>query len=256
LSDDLPLPGADVSTWLALPAHLAEVVWVLVAATVLYTAFHYGGAWSVWLNRVGGVDAEAKQARAVHVQRGAGVLLLGVVPALVALGLGGGFEAWGLGLREPLIALGIWAGLLAIAMPAVLLSSRKPASWQHYPLIRAKVWSPRLVRHNVLGWVLYLTAYEFFFRGFLLFALTRAFGLWPGVLITTLAYVFAHLPKFAGETLGTIPMGVLFSLAALYTGGIWVPLAVHIVVAISSDFAVLRANPELSRTARGGPRTG
>src|SRR5690606_6728056 len=76
---------------LALPARHSAVVWVLAAATVLYTAFHYGGAWSVWLNRVGGADAEAKQARAVHVQRGAGVLLLGVVPALIALGLGGGF---------------------------------------------------------------------------------------------------------------------------------------------------------------------
>lgn len=242
-ADGLP----PLSTWLALPEHQVEVAWVLGAATILYTAFHYGGAWMVWRDRVGGADAEAKQARAVHLQRAAGVLLLGLVPAVIAVVLGGGAAAWGLGLRQPLVALGLWAGLLAISLPAVLASSRKPASWDHYPLIRAQVWTPRLVRHNALGWVAYLAAYEFFFRGFLLFALERAFGLWPAVLVTTLAYVFAHLPKFAGETLGTIPMGVLFSLAALYTGGIWVPLAVHVVVALTSDFAVLRANPALSR---------
>ena len=97
-----------------------------------------------------------------------------------------------------------------------------------------------LRRDNAATWTLYLLGYEFFFRGFLLFAVADAWGVWAGVCATTLAYVYAHLPKNADETIGTIPMGVVFALGALWSGGIWAPWLAHVIIANTSDLLASR----------------
>ena len=47
---------------------------------------------------------------------------------------------------------------------------------------------------------------------------------------------FAHLDKPASETLGAIPIGLIFGWVALTSGAIWGPVIAHCVIAISNDF--------------------
>jgi membrane protease YdiL (CAAX protease family) len=159
---------------------------------------------------------------------------------LLALGLDA--RALGLGpapLGPTLAFAGATYGVLA---PILLLVSRTPAHQARYPELRVPVWTPAIVWTNVWTWVAYLFAYELFFRGFLLGALVGAFGLWPGVAVMTALYVFVHLPKGAGETVGCIPMGIVFAWMTLETGAIWAAVLTHIGIALTSDLATVRAS--------------
>lgn len=233
------------------PEHV-EPILVIAVVTVAYVAFHYlasakralGGA----TEPRSGEAFERLRARAIFRQRLLGAVLLGVVPALIGLlGLGLGPRELGLVPRDPVAGLGWAIGLAIIAVGAAASNARRPSAWEHYPELRLPVWDRSTTRDNALTWIVYLLGYELFFRGFFLFAMVRWVGVWPGIAVVTLAYVFAHLPKNGAETAGTIPMGVLFALAAL-AGGIWAPFFAHSAVAIASDHLVLRAR------ARAGAR--
>jgi membrane protease YdiL (CAAX protease family) len=70
---------------------------------------------------------------------------------------------------------------------------------------------------------------EFVFRGFLLFALVRAFG-GIGVLISTLPFVFAHLGKPEIETFSTLFGGMVYGWVDWRTGSILYSAAAHVYI--------------------------
>jgi membrane protease YdiL (CAAX protease family) len=206
------------------------VVVVCLVAAACYIAFHYLAHASRWAARGHGTEA------AVHRQRLSGVVLLGVVPALVTCALPGGLTDYGWGLSNPGLALGLAAGISALVLPTIFLASRGPKFREDYPEMHGIEWDRGLRVRNFATWSLYLLAYEFFFRGFLLFPLAAAFGAWPAIAVTTLAYVYAHLPKNGSETTGTLPMGVVFASTSLVTGGFWAPFVVHVLIANFADW--------------------
>lgn len=220
---------------------------VLGVTCLVYVIYHYFGRAPFLVTRIGrDLAPDDRQARAVYIQRGLGALLLGGLPGVIAVALiPGELTELGLGLERPLAAFVIDAALLALVLPVIVLQSRNARGWAYYPEIRAARWTRGRYLANGLSWAVYLLGYEFLFRGFLLFGLARWLGPWPAIAISTLAYVWAHLPKFSGETLGTIPMGVIFSATALYTGGIWAPLVAHIIIANCADVLTTRRNPAL-----------
>ena len=225
-------------------AHIWPII-VLGVTCLLYVVFHYFGRapfLEPHLDR--SLDPEDRQARAVYIQRVLGAVLLGGVPAGVAWIWGPyAFEDLGLGLARPLEALIFVGGLLVVVLPIIYFQTRKPSAWAHYPEIRTRRWDTTRYLKNFAAWTLYLLGYEFLFRGFLLFSLAHWLGPWPAIAIGTLAYAWAHLPKFSGETLGTIPMGVIFGAAALYTGGIWAPFLAHVIIANTSEYLTTHHNP-------------
>jgi membrane protease YdiL (CAAX protease family) len=74
---------------------------------------------------------------------------------------------------------------------------------------------------------------EFFFRGFLLFALLRVVG--PiAVVIATLPFAFAHLGKPELETLSTLVGGLLYGWLDWRTGSVlWSGLAHTLILSIA-----------------------
>ncbi|MCK6547604.1 CPBP family intramembrane metalloprotease [Myxococcota bacterium] len=234
---------------LSLSAADAEVLALLLVVTIAYVAYHHAAHATQLerhLDRAAG--PEATQARAVILQKLAGAVLLGVVPAIVALAFGRGPAELGLvpaSLGRTLIAA---LALAVIALPAVVKTARRPESWAHYPQITAKTWTRRLERSSALAWAIYLVGYELCFRGVLLFPLVVLLGPWPAIAISTLAYTFAHLPKNAAECVGCIPMGVIFAVAALWSGSIWAVFLAHLAIAVTSEQVAIRANPAITRT--------
>ncbi len=214
--------------------NLAEVqsptaVVVTLVAAACYVAYHYGPNAARWAARGRGPAAS------FHLQRVGGVVLLGLVPGLVAWQLPGGWADYGWGLTNAKMAAAFVGAVVVVILPTLALASRGPKFRDDYPQMRGVTWDGRLRAHNFTTWTLYLFAYEFFFRGFLLFPLAAAFGAWPAIAITTIAYAYAHLPKNAAETVGTLPMGVIFGAVALYTGGFWAPFVAHVLIANWGD---------------------
>lgn len=154
----------------------------------------------------------------------------------------------------PLVSLGLrvaWSPactwlLLIVLLVALPLIHRRSASADHrarYPQIQRSHWRPHDHLSNAATWWVYLLGYEAFFRGFLLLGLAPALGPGPALALTTAFYAAVHLPKGAGETLGSWVMGLLFGVAALESGSFFAPFLAHVILATSNDaFAVSRAS--------------
>lgn len=221
-------------------------VTVLLTVTVAYTLYHYLGAPSLWTPRLEARWVGQGPLAALVVQRLVGFVLLGVVPAVIVGAVLPATEH-GYGLRLGDLALGgAIVGGAAVVFGGMNAILARTASFQrNYPQLRLDRWTWGRLGLNLGGWALYLAAYEFFFRGFFLHAMVDAYGVWPAVFITTAVYVVVHLPKNAGETLGCIPMGVVFAWMSIATGSALTPFLVHLLIAGSAESFAVLFNPAL-----------
>jgi membrane protease YdiL (CAAX protease family) len=88
---------------------------------------------------------------------------------------------------------------------------------------------------------------EFFFRGYMLSALTGKFGAY-GIPLMVIPYCMIHYHKPMPEALAAVVAGVALGVLAWRTRSIWMGVLVHISVAYSMDFASIVQN--VLRSAR------
>jgi membrane protease YdiL (CAAX protease family) len=89
--------------------------------------------------------------------------------------------------------------------------------------------------------VLFYTAWEFFYRGFMLFGLRRYVGDWLAICIQTIPQCLWHIGMPTGEILLSIAGGILFGIMALRTRSILWPMLLHFSIGVFLDlFIVLR----------------
>ena len=179
-------------------------------------------------------------------QKFSGVFFLGIIPAIISLTILSKTPAdFGMKTENALISFYWIAGLAALIIPMNFIFARKPDNIKTYPQIRTKEWNMRLVLVNTLSWMAYLLAYEYLFRGFLLFSFESTLGVWPAIAINTAIYSFVHIPKGIKETLGAIPFGILLCIITLNTGTIWVAFFAHVILSQSGEYIALYFNPEM-----------
>lgn len=180
------------------------------------------------------------------VQKYLGVFWMGIVPAIILLvalpytladyyltvGDIGYSVKWTLGLGGVLVLVNWFA-------------ARRPETLAYYPQVRAKEWTPKLVFHNTLAWVLYLFAYEFLFRGLLLFSCLAVLDPWVAISINIALYSATHIPKGFTESMVTIPFGIGVCILTMGSGAIWIAWLAHVAVALSNDYVALKFNPEM-----------
>ncbi len=179
-------------------------------------------------------------------QRLAGVICLGLFPGILVLSLSfWRFSELGLDLNLSKTVL-IWTSGIGICVLVIsYIFSRKPGNFQIYPQIRENLWTIKTVVLNTWSWLAYLVAYEFLFRGLLLFTLYSTLGLWPAIIITTFLYALVHIPKGSKEALGAIPFGVVLGLITIEASSIWPAFFIHVMLALSNDHFALRAHPDM-----------
>jgi len=179
-------------------------------------------------------------------RRWVGVLLLGFVPILLSLTLfSRRLSEQGL---VPTLGFGtwLWMGIaLVTIVPAIFISSRSEGILERYPEIRENTWNRRLLLSSAVSWVVYLWAYEYFMRGFVLFACIRAWGLWTAVLINVVLYALVHVDQGLSEVLGAVPLGFFFCAMTLSTGAVWAAFFAHVVLAFANEWITLARNPEM-----------
>ncbi len=179
-------------------------------------------------------------------QRLAGVFCLGLFPGFFLVSLSfWRFSDLGLEMNLSKTVL-IWTSGIGICVLAICyFFSRKPENFKISPQIRDTPWTVKTIVLNSGSWLLYLAAYEFLFRGLLLFTFYSTLGLWPAIIITTCLYVIVHIPKGLKEVLGAIPFGVVLGLITIEASSIWPAFLVHSILALSNDHFALRAHPDM-----------
>ena len=186
---------------------------VAIVAVSLILLLDYHGRLNGLVEGVTGLTAttpvDAKRIAAI-----ARVVLLGALPlAIVVLVMRDRPARYGLRLGDARAGLALALGGCLVMTPIVLALARLPAFAGYY--------GPQAttVPDVILTTALEVIPAEFFFRGFLLFALLRVMG--PiAVVVATLPFAFAHLGKPEIETLSTLGGGLLYGWLDWRTGSV------------------------------------
>ncbi len=223
----------------------AETVWVLISAAFCFALYFFvsqSKAIENFLKKKGYKESSDL----VYSRRLIGVFFLGIVPFFLVL-IGFEKEIWEYGVQLPSPSSSLlWIpGIAAIIIPLSWFGSQKEDNLSMYPQVRNAVWSSKTVFFSALTWIAYLIAYEYLFRGFLLFGCAGTLGVWPAIAINVAFYSLAHIPKGPKEAFGAIPLGFVLCLLTLQTGSILIATAIHIVMALSNDWFSLYHHPDI-----------
>ena len=177
---------------------------------------------------------------ATLVNIGWAVTLLLAVPVLTLYAVGerreipAGLGRWRLGLF-------LTVPLSLAALGVLYLGSSDVGLQNTYPW--AGAWPGRSAL-TFLAWsglyALYYVSFEFFYRGFLLVALTPRWGLRAAVWTQALLSTLIHVGKPPAETLAALPAGFLFAFLAIKTRSLVWPTVLHLVIGLATDAFVLQ----------------
>jgi uncharacterized protein len=173
---------------------------------------------------------------------GAAFLLMGVLPFLTIRFI---FHesAKDYGLR-----LGDWHSGLALAVLLFILisilmlypSSQTAEMRSFYPFDKSAGDSlGSFLRLELSRGLFFYTAWEFFFRGFLLFGLRDQFGDWGAICIQTIPSCLWHIGLPTGEILASILAGIVFGIIALRTRSIFWVFWLHFLIGTATDFFIV-----------------
>jgi membrane protease YdiL (CAAX protease family) len=175
-----------------------------------------------------------------------GMLVLGIIPAIIAVfffnltpdktGLAPG----------QLSSIWPWiAGACAVIITLNVFNAKNPGIRAIYPELRLVEWKTGHLAIAIGGWIIYLAAYEYLFRGLLLFTCLEAWGMWPAVVINLALYAALHLPKGMKEAIAAIPFGALICYLTIKSGSILPAIFIHSLQAVSVEMFCIYRNPEM-----------
>ena len=164
------------------------------------------------------------------------LITLLLLPMLVVkFGAKGRLRDYGCRLSNGKLGWGFAIGGWLIMIPVLLLVVHLfPAFQAKYPLnkLAAASWKTLLLYELAYG--AYLFAWEFFFRGFMLFGVEKRFGNYS-ILIQTIPFAVMHYSKPFPEAAGSIVAGLLLGAVAFETRSFIYGAAIHWLVAASMD---------------------
>ncbi|MCC6461340.1 MAG: CPBP family intramembrane metalloprotease [Saprospiraceae bacterium] len=234
------------SLWenLGIDAEKRHVYVLLLSAPVLLTLYYYQGRpaqFAAWFPAWAAAPDADLYAR--FWQFFCFFILTGVLPLLYGRwamrlsleDLGLGLGDWKLGLPLVLLLVPL------VVAPLIWVAAGMPDIQGEYPMLRRLLVEPQYFwRYEIAYILLYYVAWEFYFRGFLLFGLAREWGPVPAILIQTISSCLIHLGKPESETIGSILVGILFGVVALRTRSVWYVMAIHAAIGVLTDFFVLQ----------------
>ena len=165
-------------------------------------------------------------------------ILLGAVPAgVVKFGFRHSLREYGLQWGDWKLGLTATAILFPVIAVAMLYPGSQTAEMRSvYPFdVNAGSSLSAFLRFEAVRGILFYTAWEFFFRGFMLFGLRKYVGDWLAICIQTLPSCLWHIGMPTGEIFSSIAGGILFGVMAVRTRSILWPWLLHCSIGIGLD---------------------
>ncbi|MBZ0201292.1 MAG: CPBP family intramembrane metalloprotease [Ignavibacteriaceae bacterium] len=149
-------------------------------------------------------------------------------------------KAYGLTVGDFSVGIKFTLLFLVIMVPIVWVVSSYPEFAATYPQYKSarESWVTFFIFET--GMLIYMFAWEFIWRGFMLFGLEKKFGYYT-VFIQMIPFLILHNGKPAGETFGAIIAGVALGVLALRTRSFLYGVIIHEAVMFSINlFSTLR----------------
>jgi len=210
-----------------------ELFLIFLSFPFLYLIHHYELLYKLF-ERVTGI--KPKQALYIYLSRIFSTLLLGFLPfILVSVLLQKRAAEYGFSLPEKSLVYYLTLILCLMIFPLLLVYSKNKEAKKNIPRAHPEEWNTLNLILNTLTWLFYLTGYEFYFRGLILFSVYRSAGTWSAIAIMTSLYTSVHITRGKDEAWGSIIMGFLGGFLALYSKSILPPLIIHFFISITMD---------------------
>jgi membrane protease YdiL (CAAX protease family) len=119
-------------------------------------------------------------------------------------------------------------------LPLVWIATSQQSFILKYPLLERARSSWKIFFIFELATILYLFAWEFIWRGFMLFGLKQKFGIYS-IFIQMIPFVILHNGKPSSETFGAIIGGLLLGMLAFRTKSIYYCVISHAGIMFSID---------------------
>jgi uncharacterized protein len=158
-------------------------------------------------------------------------LLLGLPVMWLKLVQHGRMVDVGLTLASPRSWIRWLLPLAAVALPLVFVATRIPSIHAAYPRLAQARSEPWLLVPSTVAFAGYGLAWEFFFRGFLLFGLKAHVHRWS-IVLQAIPCALMHIGKPSLEGLASFPAALLFGAIAYRTGSIVPGWLLHVSVAL------------------------
>ncbi len=229
------------------PEHL-EISLAITLLTLGFLIFHFfylptSPACTYLIRKHGAEDGHLRH---ILLRRIIGVLVYGVIPAIVFFSCTPYTWAdYGIHFRWYPSMLYWIIGLVIVIFFLTRSTAKQTESLAIYPEIRHESWGKGTLLKSVTTWILYFIAYELLYRGFFLFACVRAIGVWPAIILNCAFYSITHIPKGELEAVGAIPLGFLMCFMTLQTGSIWLALFAHVVLSMMNLYFSLKYHPQI-----------
>lgn len=170
----------------------------------------------------------------------AGFVILGVVPAAIYFGLlQSSGDKFGISFNHFSSSYLLIAGLILLTA-VVLFFHHKKNPERGTSQLSTGDWNVSVFMLNAVGWSFYLIAYEFLFRGILLFECYEMLGFWPAVAINISLYSAIHMVYGKDQTIGSLIFGSIACYFALSRGTILIPIFMHLSLSILSDLYAMK----------------
>src|SRR5204863_272627 len=88
--------------------------------------------------------------------------------------------------------------------------------------------------------LLFLSAYETWFRGYLLSDCIISFGVPVAILINIVLYSLLHIVNGKKEIVGCIPFGSLLCILCIWTNAAWPAILIHVALTISYEVHLVK----------------
>ena len=168
-------------------------------------------------------------------------ILTFIIPALyIKLAMKQKLTDFGLGAGD--IKTGLVSLILIplIVLPSIYFGAKMPELQTEYPLAKSLLHDQStLLVYELAYLIFYYIAWEFFFRGFILFGLKDKFGAVNAILIQTISSCLVHIDKPEGEIIGSIIAGIILGIIALRTRSIWYVVILHAAIGILTDLFII-----------------
>lgn len=202
----------------------------------------------------GGLPSELKPGRRqparVLADRLGFFILIFIAPAIILVFACGQRPATlMLSMGSPRSWLPVTALLAVLAAALGFFSEKSSVDLQIYPQYLPARWTAASIVCEAGSWALYLLAYEFALRGYLLAALLPS-GAPAAVAATTAIYSIAHTPKSGKEAAGSLFFGVVLSALTLHWHTLVPAFIIHLALALGNDVGALHAASRVSRSSK------
>ncbi len=158
-----------------------------------------------------------------------------LLPAIVVkVVLGERIRDYGFKITRDRRVLFLYIAMIAVVLPVAWIVSHNPSFMSKYPFYRnaGDSLGQLLLWEGAYGFQFLML--EFFFRGFLLFALARYIGSYA-IFVMVIPYTMVHFGKPIPETFGAVVAGTALGTIALRTRSIYGGFIVHATIAWSMD---------------------